>query len=86
MAHASDADLDALEPLLVAIRALGGATERKRGIFYRGRTAFLHFHAFPAPLGLVADLKEGAEFVRYPVGTKAGQRKLLAAIRRNIRG
>ena len=80
MAHASDAALDWLEKLLVAIRALGIATEKKRGIFYRGSTAFLHFHEFPD--GLVADLKEGADFVRYPVDTKAQQARLVAAVRR----
>lgn len=80
MAHASSEALDKLEGLLEKIRALGIATEMKRGIFYRGGTAFLHFHEFPD--GLAADLKQGGDFVRFPVDTKAQQAKLVAALRR----
>jgi hypothetical protein len=79
MAHASPKALERLESLLEKIRALDVVTERTRGIFYRGRTAFLHFHAFGD--GLVADLKQGGEFVRYPVDTAAQQRTLVAAVR-----
>ena len=81
MAHATPQALGRIEPLLAEIRALGIATEKKRGIFYRGGTTFLHFHEFPD--GLVADLKQHGDYVRYPVDTKVQQRKLLAAIRRS---
>jgi hypothetical protein len=80
MSHASGATLDALEDLLSEIRALAVATERKRGIFYRGGSAFLHFHEFAD--GPAADLKQGRDFVRFPVATAAQRRKLVAAIRR----
>ncbi len=80
MAHASPTALDRIEGLLAEIRALGIAIERKRGIFYRGGTAFLHFHEFPD--GLVADLKQGGDFVRYPVDTAAERKALVAAARR----
>ena len=79
MAHASPGALDRIEPLLAQIRALNIATEKKRGIFYRGGAAFLHFHEFAD--GLVADLKQGGDFVRYPVDTAAQQEKLVAAVR-----
>jgi len=46
-----------------------GLVERKRAIFYRGTTAFLHFHEDPA--GMFADLRSGADFERYAVNTKA---------------
>lgn len=81
MAHASPQALDRLERLLAEIRALGIATEKKRGIFYRGSMAFLHFHEFAD--GLVADLKQGGDFERYPVDTRAQQQELLAAVRRS---
>jgi hypothetical protein len=80
MAHASPATLDRLEPLLRQIRALKAANEPKRGIFYRGRVAFLHFHE-TAEAGVVADLKEGRVFARYPVSSAAERRRLIAAIR-----
>jgi hypothetical protein len=80
MAHASPTSLDRLEPLLARIRALGVATETKRGIFYRGRTSFLHFHETEG--GLVADLKQDGDFMRYPVDTAAQQTRLVAAVRR----
>ena len=80
MAHASSEALDKLQGLLEKIRALDVATERTRGIFYRGSTAFLHFHEFTD--GLVADLKQDGDFVHYPVDTAAQQKALIAAIRR----
>ena len=79
MAHASPQALDRLEGLLDKIRALDVATERSRGIFYCGSTAFLHFHEFAD--GLVADLKQDGDFVRYPVDTATQQKALIAAVR-----
>ena len=55
MKHATAAALDRLEPLLARLRALPGLTERKRGIFYRRSSAFLHFHEDPA--GMFADVR-----------------------------
>ena len=42
-------------------------TEKKRGIFYTGSRAFLHFHEDPS--GLHADVRLGAEFERFRVET-----------------
>ena len=44
MKHAGPEALDQLEPVLAKLRKLDGLRERKRGAFYRGSSAFLHFH------------------------------------------
>ncbi|WP_284617989.1 hypothetical protein [Aquabacterium humicola] len=80
MKHASPEALAELSALLEQLRALPGLIERKPGIFYRGSTAFLHFHEDPA--GLFADAKvNGAGFARWPVDTAAQQQSLLRAVR-----
>jgi hypothetical protein len=79
MKHAGAAALAALAPLLAELRSLPGLIERKPGIFYRGSSAFLHFHE--APAGLFADLKQGGAFVRWPVSGAAQRKALLAAAR-----
>ncbi len=61
MKHAGSEALDQLEPVLARLRRLEGLRERKRGTFYRGSSAFLHFHEDPA--GMFADLKVAGEFV-----------------------
>jgi hypothetical protein len=66
--HAGQNALDALEPVLARLRALGGLKEKNRGTFYRGSKAFLHFHEDPA--GFFADLKRDGEFVRLPVNNR----------------
>src|SRR5262249_46288274 len=63
MRHASEQALDSLEAVLRQIRKHEGLTERKRGIFYRGSSAFLHFHEDPD--GLFADLRVGAQWERF---------------------
>ncbi len=79
MKHAGPTALDAIEPLLVQIRALPGLTERKRGIFYRKATAFLHFHEDPA--GMFADVRDasGKGFERIDVTESSGAEALLRA-------
>ena len=79
MKHAGDEALDGLEELLVRIRELAGLKERKRGVFYRGSSAFLHFHEDPA--GMFADVRTDADWQREPVNTQVQQRKLVAKIR-----
>jgi hypothetical protein len=69
MKHAGAAALDALEPVLAQLRGITGLKEKKRGTFYRGSTAFLHFHEDPA--GPFADLKNDGEFVRMRVRTQS---------------
>ena len=65
MRHAGTAALDGIEPLLKRARALPGVRERKRGIFYRGGAALLHFHEDAA--GLFADLKLNGGWKRFDV-------------------
>ncbi len=78
MKHAGAAFLAALAGLLAALRTRPGLVERRPGIFYRGGRAFLHFHEDPA--GLFADLRDGADWVRFPVDAPAQQTALLAAL------
>ena len=68
MKHAGSGALDHLEPVLSQLRKLAGLRERKRGAFYRGSSAFLHFHEDPA--GFFADLKIDGEFVRLPANNR----------------
>lgn len=67
--HASDATLDMLEPLLERVRALAGLREKKRGVFYRGAVACLHFHEDKA--GLFADVKGAGGWERLCVSAEA---------------
>lgn len=85
MKHAGEQALDVLEALLVALRALPGMTEKKRGVFYRKSKAFLHFHEDPA--GLFADLRSAAgdDFDRYDVSTQALREALVAAVAERLR-
>ena len=85
MKHAGEQALDVLEALLVALRALPGMTEKKRGVFYRRSKAFLHFHEDPA--GLFADLRSAAgdDFDRYDVSTQALREALVAAVAERLR-
>jgi hypothetical protein len=86
MKHAGGAALDALDDLLGAIRArctAAGVKEKQRGVFYRKGRAWLHFHEDPA--GLFADLRAGADWVRFPVSQPAARAKLVAAVERALR-
>ena len=84
MKHATPAALDALEPLIAALRTIPSLTEKSRGIFYRKGRAFLHFHEDPR--GLFADLRDadGRDFDRIDVTQAAGRRALLAAARERV--
>ena len=84
MKHASEQALDALEDVLEQIRKQERFKERKRGVFYKGSVAFLHFHEDAA--GLFADLKLGKEWARYPVGTKSERREFLLKVASIARG
>lgn len=77
--HAGPVALGQLSALLAQLRAIGGLREKKPGIFYRGASAFLHFHEDPA--GLFADAKtSGCEFTRFSLSTEDDQRRLLTAV------
>ena len=78
MRHATPAALDELEPLLHRLRAMPALVERKRGIFYRGGRAFLHFHEDPS--GFHADIRLGSEFERLRVQTTKEQDALMKRI------
>ena len=84
MRHARSDALDELEPMLVALRDLPGLKEKRRGVFYRGSQAFLHFHEDPT--GHHVDVRLGREFERYRVKTKAEQREVLTKVRRALEG
>ena len=83
MRHATPAALDQLEALLMELRKLGLLHEKKRGTFYRGSRAFLHFHEDPT--GLFADVRLDADgFTRRRVSTEAERRRLVSAVRRAL--
>lgn len=84
MAHADDAALARLLPLLRQLRALPGLRELKPGIFYLRGSEFVHFHDEAGML--VADLKRasGGGFDRYRVDAPPGQRKLIDDAKRRV--
>lgn len=79
MKHASSIALDALEGLLAQIREFDVLTERKRGVFYRKSSAFLHFHEDPA--GFFVDVRAGPAWQRLPVNTAKERKALLSTIK-----
>ena len=82
MRHATALALDALEPLLVKLRRVEGLTERKRGSFYRGSKAFLHFHEDPA--GFFADVRLGPEWERVDVTTAAQRNAFVSRVKAEL--
>jgi hypothetical protein len=82
--HVTPAGLDELEEVLSDLRQVDGLTEKKRGVFYRGSRAFLHFHEDPT--GTYADVRVETDFERLRVTTKAERRRLLSVVRRAARG
>jgi hypothetical protein len=82
MRHATEADLDRLEPLLVRLRTIEGLTERKRGLFQRRSKAFLHFHGDGDDL--YADVRLTEDFVRRQVTTPADQEALFATVEAHL--
>ena len=83
MKHATPIALDGLEPLLAELRTLDGLTERRRGVFYRRSSAFLHFHEDPA--GFFADVRVGPAWARFPATTAAQRSALLREVRAALR-
>ena len=82
MKHASPVALDGLEPVLEKLRLVEGIREKKRGVFYRGSSAFLHFHEDPA--GFFADVRLGRAWERLPVNTANERRALLSSVRKAL--
>jgi hypothetical protein len=81
--HATPVALDALEGLLRELRNIEGLIERKRGLFYRGGGAFIHFHEDRA--GFFADAKVTPMWVRFDVTTQAQRRAFLREVRTGLR-
>jgi len=84
MRHATNVALDALEPLLRELRAIPTLTERKRGVFYRGSRAFLHFHEDSA--GFFADVRLDETWTRVDVTQARGRGSLVRRVRREAGG
>ena len=82
MKHAGQAALDALEDLLVQLRALGELREKSRGVFYVRSKPFLHFHEDPT--GFYADVRAGADFERFEVNSPAQQHVLMQSVRERL--
>lgn len=84
MKHAGEAALDEREPVLGALRKLPRLKEKKRGTFYVGSKAFLHFHEDPA--GLFADLKTSLDggYERVRIRTSAERKRLVTLARRAL--
>ncbi len=84
MAHADEAALQRLLPLLRQLRSISELREMKPGIFYLKGSAFIHFHDDAG--ALFADLKKagGSGFDRYPVDAPPGQRRLLDDAKRRV--
>jgi len=82
--HAGSGALDTIEPVLEDLRRLTQIREKKRGIFYRGSSAFLHFHEDPA--GIFADVRESAAWTRVPVNSASHGKLLMKLVRKALRG
>jgi len=83
MRHAGEGALDRLDDLLSQVRRRHPQLkERKRGAFYRGGQAWLHFHEDPK--GLFADLKIDGEWVRFPVNAAGGRAALLRRLEQTL--
>ena len=82
MKHATSVALDALETLLLELRQVPALAERKRGLFYRGPSAFIHFHEDPA--GFFADAKLGPAWQRFDVTTPKQRRDFVRTVKRTV--
>jgi hypothetical protein len=78
--HATEEDLDQVEPMLEALRQVPELREPKRGSFsHRGR-AFLHFHADDTG-DFYVDVRLDGTFERIRVTDSEEQADLLARVR-----
>jgi hypothetical protein len=80
--HATDDDLDRLEPLLAKLREVPELRERKRGSFSRGPRAFLHFHEDAGEF--YVDVRLDTTFERMRVTSPAEQADFLASVRQGL--
>ncbi|HEY4068568.1 MAG TPA: hypothetical protein VGM74_16820 [Burkholderiaceae bacterium] len=83
MAHADEAALKQLLPLLRQLREIKGLKEMRPGTFHQKGSLLLQFHEEAG--ALFGDLKRSRGGVdRYPVDTPVGQRKLLDDAKRRV--
>jgi hypothetical protein len=78
MKHAGAGELDGICDFLESLRTRTALVERRRGTFYVKGKAFLHFHEDRA--GRFADLREGGDWLRWPVNSPDERAKLLALV------
>lgn len=79
MRHATDADLDCVEPLLMELRRMPELRERTRGSFSRGSRAFLHVHADDDDF--YVDVRLASAFERVKVTGPVDQADFLSRVR-----
>ena len=79
MRHATQEDLDQVEPLLAALREVPQLREGRRGCFSVGPRAFLHFHADDT-VALYVDVRFDEAFERIEANTTAERADLLARV------
>jgi len=85
MAHCPYDQLRDLEDVFAVIRGWPGLNEPKPGIFYVGRTAFLHFHVKDERRW--ADVRDGADFASIDIPPTAGapqRRRFLERVQRQF--
>ena len=82
MARARKATLEALEPFLEEVRALGieGLVEKANGAFYQRRNGILHFHEDAD--GIHADVKVHDQWERVRIDRGHGKRRVLSMLRK----
>ncbi len=78
MKHAGPQALESLAALLAPVRALAHVKEKSPGVFYIKGRAWLHFHE--DQLGLFADIRPGAEWIRICLSSAEGQAQFLALL------
>lgn len=80
MRHAGPEAIARLAALLDRIETVRGLTMRRRGVYYAGGRACLHFHEDPS--GLYADFRPpgAAAFARLKADSPADQDRIVARI------
>ena len=84
MRHARSEDLDRVDGLLDALRAIDGLKEKSRGTFYVKSKAFLHFHEHDGEIICDVRLSPAADFERRTVTAAPAQKQLVTDVRRAL--
>jgi hypothetical protein len=81
--HITDARLDTIEDVLAQLRTVDGLVEKKRGVFYRGSRAFLHFHEDGSDV--YADVRLGGDdFERVRATSTRERSRLVTSVRKAL--